>query len=77
MAEIHKQIVGFLTPMLGEVTASNMLRHYCAKMQMSPEALSKSHLSDLADAMKPMLAVWLGSAGADRVAREITQLEKE
>jgi hypothetical protein len=76
MTDIHKRIVDHLTPMLGEATASNILSHYCARMHMSAQELGASHLSDLSEAMKPMLAVWLGSAGADRVAREIAQLGK-
>jgi hypothetical protein len=71
---MHKQIVDYLTPVLGEATASNMLRHYCAKMRMPAEDLTAGHLPEIAEAMKPMLAVWLGSAGAARVALEISQL---
>jgi hypothetical protein len=76
MSDVHKQIVDHLTPMVGESTASNMLRHYCARMQMTAEAITESHLPELADAMKPMLAVWLGSMGAARVAEEIARLGK-
>lgn len=72
--EVHQQIVNYLTPMLGEATAINLLRHYCVKMQMSFEDVTAEHLPELAKAMRPMLAVWLGSAGAMRVAGEIAQL---
>ena len=74
MSEMHKQIVDHLTPILGEATAANMLRHYCAKMRMQADELSAGHLLQLADAMRLMLTVWLGSAGAARVADEIAQL---
>ncbi len=60
--------------MLGEATAANLLRHYCIKMQMSPEDVTPQHLPELAKTMKPMLAVWLGTAGATRVADELAQL---
>jgi len=73
---VHEQIVSYLTPMLGEATASNLLKHYCAKMRLSVEDLAPQHLPDLANAMRPMLAVWLGSAGAMRVAEDITQLAR-
>jgi hypothetical protein len=73
---LHEQIVSYLTPMLGEATASNLLKHYCAKMRLSVEDLAPQHLPDLATAMRPMLAVWLGSAGAMRVAENITQLAR-
>ena len=73
---MHEQIVSYLTPMLGEATASNLLKHYCAKMRLSVEDLAPQHLPDLANAMRPMLAVWLGSAGAMRVAEDITQLAR-
>ena len=73
---MHQQIVEYLTPMLGKATANNLLRHYCAKMGMPLEDIRPSHLSDLANAMKPMLAVWLGSAGAARLAQELAELGK-
>jgi hypothetical protein len=71
---MHKKLMEYLTPMLGEVTAANMLKHYCARINLSAEGLQASHLPDLAVAMKPMLAVWLGSSGAAQVAEEIAQL---
>jgi hypothetical protein len=73
---MQQQIVEYLKPMLGEATANNLLRHYCARLHMSVEEIKPSHLSDLASAMKPMLAVWLGTAGAARVAQEIALLGK-
>jgi hypothetical protein len=71
---MYKQIIEYLTPMLGEATANNLLRHYCARMKMPIEDIQPSHLADLATAMKPMLAVWLGSAGATRMAQELGEL---
>jgi hypothetical protein len=71
---MHQQIVDYLKPMLGEATANNLLRHYCARMKMSMEEITPSHIPDLASAMKPMLAVWLGSAGAARTAEELRRL---
>jgi hypothetical protein len=71
---MHQIIVDYLTPMLGEATANNLLRHYCVRMRMSVDDLAPQHLPELADAMRPMLAVWLGSAGATRVAGELVQL---
>ena len=41
---------------------------------MSVEDVTSQQLPELANAMRPMLAVWLGSAGATRVADEIAQL---
>jgi len=73
---MHQQIVNYLTPMLGEATATNLLRHYCLKMRMSFEDVTPQHLPELANAMQPMLAVWLGSKGAIRVAEEIAQLAR-
>ncbi|HEV8483174.1 MAG TPA: hypothetical protein VGV87_06425 [Blastocatellia bacterium] len=72
--KMHQQIVQYLTPMLGEATANNLLKHYCARMCMPIEEIGPGHLSDLANAMKPMLAVWLGSAGAARLAQELAEL---
>jgi hypothetical protein len=74
LSTVHKQIEEYLKPLLGETTAANLLRHYCSRMQMSVDAIELSHLPGLAEAMKPMLAVWLGSAGASRVAEELGQL---
>lgn len=71
---MHKHLMNYLTPMLGEATAANMLKHYCARMNLAVEGLQASHLPDLAVSMKPMLAVWLGSTGAAQVADEIAQL---
>jgi hypothetical protein len=73
---MHREIVDYLTPMLGEATATNLVRHYCARMRMPIEEIRPHHLPDLADAMRPMLAVWLGTAGAARVAQELAQLAK-
>jgi hypothetical protein len=73
---MHKQILDYLTPLLGEATAKNLLTHYCARMQMSVDDIQPHHMTDLAGAMRPMLAVWLGSAGATRVAGELSQLSR-
>jgi len=64
----------YLTPMLGQETANNLLKHYCVRMKIAPEDIQPSHLPDLAASMRPMLAVWLGSSGAARVSAEIAQL---
>lgn len=71
---MHKELMDYLTPMLGQGTAANMLKHYCARMNLAVEGIQANHLPQLADAMKPMLAVWLGSAGAAHVAEEIARL---
>jgi hypothetical protein len=71
---MHEQLMQYLTPMLGQATASNMLKHYCVRMKVSPDELKAGDLPDLASSMRPMLAVWLGSAGAARVADEIADL---
>ena len=71
---MYKKVLEYLTPMLGEATAKNLLKHYCARMNLSEHSISPSHLPDLARAMSPMLAVWLGSAGANRVAEEIANM---
>ena len=73
---MHKEIINYLTPMLGEATAANLVKHYCVKMSLSPDDIKPSQLPELADAMRPMLAVWLGSPGAARVAQEIAQLRR-
>jgi hypothetical protein len=73
---MHKEIIKYLTPMLGEATAANLVKHYCVKMSLSVEDIKPSQLPELADAMRPMLAVWLGSPGAARVAQEIAQLRR-
>jgi hypothetical protein len=71
---MHQKIIEYLTPMLGEATAANLVKHYCVKMRLSVDDIKPSQLPELADAMRPMLAVWLGSPGAARVAQEIAQL---
>jgi hypothetical protein len=71
---MHQQLMQYLTPILGQVTATNLLKHYCARMKISIEDLKPADLPDLAASMRPMLAVWLGSAGAARVSDEIAQL---
>ena len=60
--------------MLGEATANNLLKHFCARMSLSEDAISPAHLPDLARSMSPTLAVWLGSAGANQVVEEIAQM---
>jgi hypothetical protein len=71
---MHQQLLNYLTPMVGETTAANLLKHYCARMKLQVEQIDPRHLPVLADSMRPMLAVWLGSAGAARVAGQIAQL---
>jgi hypothetical protein len=73
---MHEKILGYLSPLLGEVTTRNLLKHYCIKMQISPENITPNHVPELADAMRPMMAVWLGSAGASHAAQEIARLGK-
>ena len=74
---MDKQIMQYLTPMLGEATAANMLKHYCARMKIAREDIQASQMPDLAAAMRPMLAVWLGSAGAEQVSAELAQLGRK
>jgi hypothetical protein len=73
---LHEKISGFLSPLLGEATTRNLLKHYCLKMQISPENITPNQVQELADAMRPMMAVWLGSAGALQAAQEIARLGK-
>lgn len=77
MSQMHDELLRYLTPVLGEATAENMLKHYCARLNIPIEAIKDTDLAELAVSMKPMLAVWLGSAGAARVADEISRLGKE
>jgi len=74
---MNRQIMEYLTPMLGEATAANMLKHYCVRMKIAPEDIQASHMPDLAVAMRPMLAVWLGSAGAEQVSIELARLGRK
>ena len=60
--------------MIGQTTAANLLRHYCVKMLISVEDIHQDQLPQLAEAMRPMLAVWLGSEGAAQVAWELRRL---
>lgn len=73
---MHQQLIQYLTPMLGQATAANLLTHYCNRMKISIDEITPGHLNDLADAMRPMLAVWLGTTGATQVAKEIAQMGK-
>ncbi|MBI3654673.1 MAG: hypothetical protein HY231_26880 [Acidobacteria bacterium] len=71
---IHEKILEYLAPVLGEATAKNLLRHYCIKMHLSFEEITPKNLPELASAMRPMMAVWLGSSGAERASQEIANL---
>jgi len=71
---VYRTLTEYLSPMLGESTAVNLLKHYCVKMKINVEDISAKDLPDLATSMKPMLAVWLGSAGAARVSEEIAHM---
>ena len=59
---MHEQIISYLSPLLGEATAKNLLKHYCIKMKIASEEISSVNLPEFADAMRPMMAVWLGSS---------------
>jgi len=73
---MHQELIQYLTPMLGQATAANLLTHYCSRMKISIDEITPGHLHDLADAMRPMLAVWLGTTGATQVAKEIVEMGK-
>jgi hypothetical protein len=73
---LYEKILSYLAPMLGEATANNLLKHYCIKMHISAEEITPNNLQELADAMRPMMAVWLGSAGALHASQEISKLGK-
>ena len=73
---MHEQIVNYLSPLLGEATAKNLLKHYCIKMKISLDDISAGRLPEIADAMRPMMAIWLGSAGALQASQEIAKLGK-
>ncbi len=71
---MDQEIINCLAPMLGTTTAKNLLTHYCAKLKIRAEDLTADHLPELARAIKPMLAVWLGSAGAAQLAEQVARL---
>lgn len=73
---IHEKILDYLSPVLGEATAKNLLKHYCIKMNIVAEEITPLNLPELADAMRPMMAVWLGSAGALQASQELANLGK-
>jgi len=73
---MHERILGYLSPVLGEATARNLLKHYCIKMHIALEEITPGQVPDLATAMRPMMAVWLGTAGALRASEEIARLGK-
>lgn len=73
---MYEQIINYLSPLLGEATSKNLLKHYCIKMRISTEEISATILPQIADAMRPMMAVWLGSEGAMRASQEIIKLGK-
>jgi hypothetical protein len=73
---VHQTLTQYLAPMLGETTAVNLIKHYCVRMKINLEDITVADLPDLAVSMRPMLAVWLGSAGAARVSEEIAQMGK-
>jgi hypothetical protein len=73
---MHEKILDYLSPVLGEATAKNLLKHYCIKMRISLEDITPGNVPELADAMRPMMAVWLGSAGALHASQELAQLGK-
>ena len=73
---MHEKILGYLAPVLGEATAKNLLKHYCIQMQIPLEDIAPSQVPELATAMRPMMAIWLGTAGALRASEEIVRLGK-
>ena len=73
---MHEKILGYLAPVLGEATARNLLKHYCIQMHISVEEITPNQVPELATAMRPMMAVWLGTAGAMRASEEIARLGK-
>jgi hypothetical protein len=73
---MHERILGYLAPVLGEATARNLLKHYCIKMHIAVDEITPSQVPELANAMRPMMAVWLGTAGALRASEEIARMGK-
>jgi hypothetical protein len=73
---MHEKILGYLAPVLGEATARNLLKHYCIQMHIAVEEIPPGRLPELANAMRPMMAIWLGTAGAMRASEEIARLGK-
>jgi hypothetical protein len=73
---MHEKILGYLAPVIGEATAKNLLKHYCIQMHMPFDDIAPSRVPELASAMRPMMAVWLGTAGARRASEEIARLGK-
>jgi hypothetical protein len=73
---MHERILGYLAPVLGEATARNLLKHYCIKMHIAFDEITPSQVPELANAMRPMMAVWLGTAGALRASEEIARMGK-
>jgi hypothetical protein len=73
---MHEKILSYLAPVLGEATARNLLKHYCIQMHLTAEEIPPSRVPELAIAMRPMMAVWLGTAGALRASEEIARFGK-
>ena len=50
---MYEKILSYLSPVLGEATAKNLLKHYCLQMHLAVEEIPPGRVPELANAMRP------------------------
>jgi len=74
MARLFDEIVGVLTPGVGEHMARVSVEMHLAKSGLDRDSLGPHHLHDLVRAIQPGLAVFVGKTDASELADRVLGL---
>jgi len=77
MSIAPKKIINYLAPLLGQFTAANAVEVFSRQVGLDPKQLSEAEVAALADALKPMLRIFVGSEKTEQIAQEIIRLGED
>lgn len=75
MTYLADEIIGLLSPVIGEGLAEETVNIQCKKMGIMPEEITSGNLSDIAAWVEKVLIIFAGEAIATAVKRDILSLK--
>ncbi len=71
---ITNQIFQILSPLVGDIFASGVIKSQTKKLGITEETIQKEHLPHLAHEIKTGLTLFIGSDAASKVAEKVLNL---
>jgi hypothetical protein len=76
MEDLFERVIGILRPYVGAATALASVKMFLHRARLAPTEIRLEHLPEIADTLKPGLAVFVGRARAEDLAQTIRDLVK-